>query len=135
MRTLFFVLLALLVGAACGSSPGSPAPSAPRASASSGASVGAGQAPLDSFFLEEREVDRATFDARLAKLDVDREPWKTRVTVETEATHGFTAIFEAVDRATGERWTYLEVSHGSGARRSSRQLTRGSGKPQPAPAP
>jgi hypothetical protein len=136
------VVAFLLVGSACGSgaaAPSAPDPStaAPARTATSSATAPSATAGAESvaYFVDEREVDRATFEASHAKLEVDREPWKTRVTEPAAGTHGFTAIFHAIDRATGDPWTYLETSQGSGPRAITKHLTRGSSKPPDPPPP
>lgn len=80
---------------------------------------------LESLSVDGNAVDRATFEAMLAKLDVDSEPWVNAHTQNSEGEPGTSASFEARDKKTGELWT-LRMEGRVG--RGSRSLARGSRK-------
>jgi hypothetical protein len=97
---------------------GRPAPPSPAAAAPEHLSIAGTQ------------VDAKTFEAKLATLDVEAEPWVSAHTQSSDGMPGTAATYQARDRKTGELWTLHQEGN---LGRSSRALARGSAKPPPRP--
>ncbi|MCU0658611.1 MAG: hypothetical protein MUF64_26140 [Polyangiaceae bacterium] len=86
---------------------------------------GAADARFESYAINGEEVNKATFEARLATLKVDAEPWINGHMTNSEGESGGSATYEATDPRSGQRWTYKVVSIG---KHSERSLSLGSTK-------